>query len=122
MTQTLTSLAFILHVGAGALGLLSGIIAMTARKGGPAHRLAGNTFFVSMLVMATFAVYLGFVRPGELVNVFIGAFVFYLVATAWITIRRRAGTIGLSEKIGLASAVVLCAPFVAGQAGSQLWD
>jgi hypothetical protein len=85
---------------------------MTARKGGPLHRVAGNTFFVSMLVMAAFAIYLGFERPHELVNVFIGVFVFYLVATAWITIRRQEGTIGVSEKIGLAAALVLCAPFM----------
>jgi len=108
----MTLLAFILHVAGGTAGLISGIFAMTARKGGRVHRLAGNIFFVSMLVMAVFAVYLGFVRPGELVNVFIGILVAYLVATAWFTIRRPAGAVGVPEKIGLAVALILCAPFV----------
>jgi uncharacterized membrane protein len=112
MPEDLTRLAFLLHVAGGAIGLVSGIVAMTARKGGPVHRAAGNTFFVSMMVMAAFAVYLGFVRPGELVNVFIGVLVAYLVATAWVTIRRPAATVGLAEKIGLAVALALSAPFV----------
>lgn len=112
MPEELTRLAFILHVGGGVVGLLSGVLAMSARKGGPLHRLAGNIFFVSMFAMAAFAVYLGFVVPGALVNVFIGVFVAYLVATAWITIRRPDGAIGISEKISLAAALILCAPFM----------
>jgi len=112
MPETLTVVAFALHVGGGVIGLLSGIFAMTARKGERVHRLAGDTFFASMLVMAAFAVYLGFVIPGALVNVFIGVFVAYLVATAWITVRRPAGVVGLSEWIGLAAALILCAPFM----------
>ena len=107
-----TTAAFILHVAGGAGGLLSGILAMTARKGGRVHRRAGDVFFASMLVMAAFAVYLGFVRPGALLNVFIGVFVAYLVATAWITIRRPQGVIGLPEKLGLVVALILCAPFM----------
>ena len=101
MPGDLTRLAFILHIAGGVIGLLSGILAMTARKGGRLHRIAGNTFFVSMMVMAVFAVYLGVVMPGALVNVFIGVFVAYLLATAWITIRRPNGVIGFPEKIGL---------------------
>lgn len=107
-----TALAFVLHVAGGALGLISGILAMTAAKGGRLHRLAGNIFFLSMSVMAAFAVYLGFVRPGELINVFIGVLVAYLVATAWIAARRADGAAGLAERVGLAVAAILCAPFL----------
>lgn len=106
-----TTLAFILHIGAGAVGLASGFIAVFARKGARLHRRAGAVFFVSMLVMATFAAYLAVVRPGQIVNLAIGAFTFYLVATAWLTVRRKAGAIGLAEKIALAVALLLCAPF-----------
>jgi hypothetical protein len=112
MVADVTRLAFIPHVAGGVVGLLSGIVAMTARKGGPIHRVAGNTFFGSMLVMAAFAVLLGFIIPGELINVFIGVFVAYLVATAWVTIRRPGGVVGVAEKVGLAAALVICAPFV----------
>jgi hypothetical protein len=107
----MTTLAFGLHIGGGTIGLLSGAVAAIARKGGPIHRAAGNVFFVSMLVMAAFAAYLAVVVPDQIVNVFIATFVSYLVTTAWITVRRKEGTAGLSEKIALVVALILCAPF-----------
>ena len=107
----MTMLAFVLHIGGGTLGLVAGTVAALARKGGPLHRAAGNVFFGSMLVMAVFACYLAVVIPGQMVNLFIGTFALYLVATAWMTVRREAGTIGVSEKIALFVAVILCAPF-----------
>jgi len=107
----MTMLAFVLHIGGGTLGLVAGTVAALARKGGPLHRAAGNVFFGSMLVMAVFACYLAVVIPGQMVNLFIGTFALYLVTTAWMTVRREAGTIGVSEKIALFVAVILCAPF-----------
>ena len=104
-------LAFVVHVGGGVLGLASGMAAVFASKGGRLHRLAGTVFFVSMLVMATFAVYLAVAMPGQIVNLFIGAFTFYLVATAWMTVRRRAGATGFPEKFALFAILCLCAPF-----------
>jgi hypothetical protein len=110
MTQ-MTTLAFILHIGGGTLGLVSGTAAVFARKGGRLHRAAGNVFFVSMLVMAVFACYLAVAMPRQIVNLFIGTFAFYLVATAWMTVQRKEGTTGVPEKIALFVAVALCAPF-----------
>jgi uncharacterized membrane protein len=107
----LTTLAFVLHIGAGTLALVSGTVAAFARKGGRLHRAAGNVFFASMLVMATFAIWLAIVMPDQIVNVFIATFTLYLVATAWLTVRRKEGTVGLSEKIAVAVALILCAPF-----------
>ena len=107
----MTVLAFVIHIGAGALGLVAGSVAAFARKGGNLHRKAGTVFVVSMLVMATFAAYLAVAVPDQKVNLFIGTFVFYLVATAWMTVRRAAGTSGLAEKIALLVSLCLCAPF-----------
>ena len=73
----------IIHICAGLVGLLSGAAAMSFRKGSRRHRVAGNVFFVAMLVMGSSAAYLG--------NVFGGLFACYLVATAWLTARRREG-------------------------------
>lgn len=111
MLQALATLAFALHIAGGAVGLASGTTAAFARKGGPLHRRAGAVFFVSMLIMATFAIYLGFAMPDQIVNVFIGAFVLYLVGTAWLTVRRAEGVADVCEKIALAVALCLCAPF-----------
>src|SRR5579872_4173833 len=87
----LTTLAFVVHVSGGTIGLFSGAVAIVAKKGGRIHRAAGTAFFASMLVMATFAAWLAVVMPGQLVNLIIAAFTTYLVATAWLTVRRRAG-------------------------------
>jgi len=110
LLHAMTTLAFVVHIGGGVLGLASGTVAAFAHKGGRLHRAAGTVFFVSMLVMAGFAAYLGVVVPDH-VNIFIAAFTAYLVATAWMTARRKAGAIGLPEKIALCVGLVLCAPF-----------
>ena len=109
--SALTTLAFVVHVSGGTIGLVSGTVAVIAKKGGRVHRAAGTVFFVSMLVMATFAAYLAVVMPGQLVNLIIAAFTLYLVATAWMTVRRKAGALGLGERIAMVVAILLTAPF-----------
>jgi uncharacterized membrane protein len=106
-----TRLAFVLHVGAGFIALVSGTVAACARKGGNLHRKAGTIFVVSMVVMAIFAIYLGFAIPNQRTNVFIGTFVLYLVTTGWMTVRRRSDDSRLFDKIALIIALCLCAPF-----------
>ena len=77
------------------------------------HRIAGGVFFASMLVMAGFADYLAVAVPDQIPNFIIGTFTIYLVATAWLTVRRKEGTIGVAEKIALAVILCLCLPFAA---------
>ena len=107
----MTVLAFVIHIAGGVVGLVSGTIAVCARKGGYLHRKAGTVFVASMLVMAVFALYLGFAIPNQITNVFIGTFALYLVATAWMTVRRREGVSGIFEKLAFLVALCLCAPF-----------
>lgn len=108
---TFVTLAFVMHIAGGALALLSGVVAICARKGSTLHRRAGNLFFASMLVMATFAAVLAVMRPGQIINLFIAGFAFYLVATAWLAGRRPDGVAGNAEKAALAVSLILCAPF-----------
>lgn len=106
----MTVLVFAIHITAGAVGLVSGTMAVIARKGGYLHRKAGTVFVASMMVMAVFAIYLGIAVPNQITNVFIGAFAFYLVTTGWMTVRpREAGS--SFEKWALLFAACLCAPF-----------
>ena len=77
------STILVIHICAGTLGMLSGVAAMSFRKGSRRHGLAGNVFFVAMLVMGLSAAYLG--------NVFGGLFACYMVTTGWLTARRRSG-------------------------------
>jgi len=111
LLHVLTMLAYVLHIGGGTLGLASGMVAVFARKGATLHRVAGTIFLISMLVMSAVAGYLAVVVPGQIVNLFIATFTFYLVATAWMTVRRPENTIGISEKIALLVSLGLCAPF-----------
>ena len=78
----------VLHIIAGTLGMLSGFVAIIFRKGSRGHGMAGNLFVISMLILSASGVYLSFIKsqPG---NVPGGTLTFYLVATAWITARRR---------------------------------
>jgi uncharacterized membrane protein len=107
----ITNIAFVLHIGAGTLGLVSGMIAISARKGERLHRHAGTIFFVSMLIMAATADILAVVRPGQLPNLLIGTFTLYLLTTAWLTVKRPVGETGLPEKIAFAVILLLFAPF-----------
>ncbi len=80
----------IVHILGGTVGLLSGTAAMTFRKGSPRHVLAGKVFVASMLTMGAFAAYLAIVR-NQPNNIGGGTLTVYLIATAWLTARRRDG-------------------------------
>jgi uncharacterized membrane protein len=99
--HAVTVLAYVLHVGAGMVGLASGAIALTARKGGYLHRGAGSVFIAAMVVVAIFAGYLAVVVPDQLVNLFIAAFTLYLLGTAWMTVHRKARTTGVPRAASL---------------------
>ncbi|MDE2447606.1 MAG: hypothetical protein KGO22_01450 [Gammaproteobacteria bacterium] len=111
LPPALTQLAIGLHIAGGTVGLLAGTVAVLAAKGARLHRVAGTVFFGSMLVMAAFADYLGVAIPDQLPNFFIGTFTIYLVATAWMAVRRKEGATGFAEKFALAVILCLCLPF-----------
>jgi tetratricopeptide (TPR) repeat protein len=86
------------HITAGLVSLLSGAVAMALRKGSRRHGLAGSVFAASMLTMSASGAFMAFVAPdGEALNVLMGVFTFYLVATAWVTARRRSAQTGLFD-------------------------
>jgi hypothetical protein len=88
--------ALSLHVGGGSLGILSGYTAVFALKGAPLHRVFGTVFVVSMLIMAVMGLALS-VWIRQTSNIIGGGLAAYLVATAWITVKRQAGTVGHAE-------------------------
>ena len=79
-----------LHISAGIVGILSGAAAMSFRKGSHRHALAGRVFVISMLTMAASAVYLAVIKHQNN-NIGGGILTFYLVGTAWVTVKRREG-------------------------------
>lgn len=103
-------LLLFLHIAGGSVGIISGMIALFARKGGRAHRIAGTTFFVSMLIMASIGATVSpFLPVPSMPNVFAGVLTFYLVATGWLAVKRKGGHIGRLEKVGLGIALAVVA-------------
>jgi uncharacterized membrane protein len=80
----------LLHISAGMVGMVSGAAALILRKGSLRHALVGKVFVVSMLTMAATATYLAVLKHQDS-NIGGGILTFYLVATAWLTARRKDG-------------------------------
>lgn len=91
------------HVAAGAISLLSGALALAARKGAPLHRAAGTAFFVSMLIMSATAAWLSATLPlrGGVIE---SVLTFYLVMTSWAAARGD-GRVGVIEYGGFVMAL-----------------
>ncbi|HEY0649878.1 hypothetical protein [Phenylobacterium sp.] len=93
--------ALVLHIGGGSLAIASGYVAMAAKKGGRAHRLAGKVFFGAMLAMTgVAAITAPMLTEAQWVNTPAAIFTLYLTLTAWLTARRRPGEVGRAE-VGL---------------------
>lgn len=96
MTPEMMTPEAIFHVSAGVLGLVSGVAALSVRKGSLLHRRAGTVFFAVMLTTAASGAYLGFLS-NELGNAVAGIVTIYLLATSWVTVRRAEGKVGAFE-------------------------
>lgn len=80
----------VIHICAGTVGLLSGAVAVSLRKGSPRHSVAGKVFVISMLSLGASAMYLA-ARKHQIGNFVGGILTIYLVTTAWLTARRTSG-------------------------------
>ena len=92
------------HISGGTVGLLSGTMALLTRKGGKLHRLSGNIFFVSMLVMTGIGAVVAPFIPDRVSSV-AGFMSFYLIFSGWLTVRRRSEGAGALEIIGCVWAI-----------------
>jgi hypothetical protein len=106
--RALAAVAAGLHIGGASTGLGSGAVALIARKGGRVHQVAGTVFFVSMLTMSAVAAVTAPLIPDR-VSTMMGLLVFYLTATAWMTVQRAPGRVGRFEVAAcvFAAAIVL---------------
>jgi uncharacterized membrane protein len=91
----------LIHICGAVIGLISGYTAMLFRKGSGLHAAAGNVFFVSMLCMSSTGAYIAEFQKPNKGNVLVAVLTFYLVATAWVTARRREGKVSLFDRIAL---------------------
>ena len=82
----------IVHILAGLLAITVGFAALFAPKGGPLHRKSGLVFVVAMMVMAgagAIMAALQFHIAFQKLNVIAATVTLYLVATSFLTVRRR---------------------------------
>jgi len=91
-------LLIIIHTLAGSTAILTGFAALSLPKSSKSHRTVGNIFVLTILFLGLTGIYIAYSRSIMLsfVN---GIFLCYFVATAWMTVKRKAGTIGKFEWI-----------------------
>ncbi len=118
--MSLLTFFILVHVVGATVGLLSGFMAMSLRKGSGWHGAAGSVFFVSMLVMTASGAYVAaFLRPNRL-NLVVSMLTAYLVVTAWRAARRREIVAGKFDAAGMVFVfVVALMAFAAGVDGTH---
>jgi len=97
----------LIHVCNAVVGLLSGALAMTFRKGSGLHRAAGTIFFGSMLIASAAGAGMAIFTKPNSGNLMGAVLSFYLVATAWMAARRRDGEVRPLDLVALAMAMAL---------------
>ena len=95
------------HVLAGATAIITGFVALYARKGAWAHRKSGTVFVFAMLTMSLSGAVIAVGRPGMVINVPAGLVTAYLVITAFLTVRPRSAISRQVERGAMQAAFVL---------------
>jgi uncharacterized membrane protein len=84
-------MTLLVHIAAGALGLLSGYVALYAAKGAPLHRRSGILFVVVMLTLSVTGMLISAIEGvAPAMNIPSAVLTFYLVITALTTVRPQA--------------------------------
>jgi len=90
----------LLHICSGTVGVLSGFVAVSLRKGSRRHSIAGIIFAVAMLSLGATGAYMAVLKfqPGNILG---GTLTFYLVSTAWTAARHSDGRTRIFDWIAL---------------------
>ncbi len=79
-----------IHIIFGTVAVLAGGLALFTAKGSRPHRMVGNIFFGSMIIMALAGAYMAIVLPMA-ISALAGVFTIYLVGTSWMAAKRKDG-------------------------------
>jgi uncharacterized membrane protein len=94
------------HIAGGAIGIVTGVVALASRKGQRVHRAAGSVFFLAMFV--AYAIGAGvapFLEAGQRPNFVAGIMALYLLVSGVMAARLRDVKAGAPEVIGFIVAV-----------------
>ena len=94
------------HVCAGSLGLLSGTVAISVRKGSRGHATMGIVFSISMLTLAATGAYIAYGKS-QTGNIIGGIVTLYMVSTAWMAARRKDHQTGIFDWCALVVALTI---------------
>jgi uncharacterized membrane protein len=114
------------HITAGSVGLVAGLIALVAPKGGALHKRSGSVFVGAMVVMAGLGAAIAATSGGD-ASVIGGLLAIYCVVTAWTTVRPPAagaraldrGAMLYGLGIGIASLAMAADTLAAGKFARQ---
>jgi uncharacterized membrane protein len=106
------------HVLGGATAILSGLLTLFVRKGGPLHRKLGRVFVYAMLVMSLTGVVIAIGRPAAAMNIPAALVTAYLVTTALLTVRPPSESLRAVERGAMLTAFALSALSVVSAAVS----
>jgi hypothetical protein len=90
-------IVWLIHTPAGAIGLVTATVALSAKKGATIHRKAGNCFTISMLIMLISGFIAAFLKEST-GDMFLSAVVMYTVFTAWLTVHHKKNETGFLER------------------------
>lgn len=102
----------LIHLIAGTLACLSGVVAFIARKGGTFHRYSGRLFVVSILITAGGGAVYAVERPDAITGL-AGLFTCYLVLSSIHAVRRRSSRSAIFDRVSLLIASLLATAFFA---------
>lgn len=109
--ETVAYALLILHIIAGMTCLLTGILAIVAKKGGKIHALSGNTYFYAMFTVIVTAVVLSVYR-GNIFLLLISSFSFYMAWAGVRSIRNKSLKANVLDWIFLGVAVITSASMI----------
>ena len=99
-----------LHIGGGAIGIITGAVASAAKKGQKLHRMSGRLFFGSMLLAYVIAAAVApFIAHGQRPNLVAGILALYLLLSGVSAARRRNFKASYAEWLGLVAALFVTA-------------
>ena len=111
---------WLIHTPAGAIGLVSATVALSAKKGDVLHKKAGTYFTVSMLIMLISGFVAAFLKEST-GDMFLSAVVMYTVFTAWLTVHHKKNETGFLEQLALVWIItVAIAAFIMNFGGSEV--
>jgi uncharacterized membrane protein len=104
-------LLIIIHTLAGAVAILSGFFALSVNKKSNTHRNSGKVFVLAIICLGLTGVYVAYSRSIVL-SLINGFFLCYFVATAWMTVSKKSGTVGKFEWFALFSALAIAGSLI----------